>query len=71
VRHPEDAQTFGASERAFPVVLDVTDYAAVPKVVQKAEREAGPVDVLVNNAGYGHEGVLEESSMRRLNPIFI
>ena len=70
VRRPEDAKAFGASERAFPLLLDVTDYAAVPSAVRKAEREAGPVDVLVNNAGYGHEGVLEESSMDDLQRQF-
>ena len=62
VRRPEDAEAFRTSGRAFPLRLDVTDYAAVPEAVHAAEREAGPVDVLVNNAGYGHEGVLEESS---------
>ena len=70
VRRPDDAKAFGASERAFPLVLDVTDYAAVPEAVQKAERDVGPVDVLVNNAGYGHEGVLEESSMDDLQRQF-
>jgi len=70
VRRSEDAQAFGASERAFPLLLDVTSYAALPEAVQKAEREAGPVDVLVNNAGYGHEGVLEESSMDDLQRQF-
>jgi NAD(P)-dependent dehydrogenase (short-subunit alcohol dehydrogenase family) len=70
VRRSEDAKAFGASARAFPVLLDVTDYAAIPDAVQKAEREAGPVDVLVNNAGYGHEGVLEESSMDDLQRQF-
>ncbi len=63
VRRPEDAKIFGASERAFPLLLDITTYEAVPEAVRKAEREVGPVDVLVNNAGYGHEGVMEESSM--------
>ena len=70
VRRPEDARIFGTSKRAFPLLLDVTDYARVPEVVRKAEQEAGPVDVLVNNAGYGHEGVLEESSMDDLRRQF-
>jgi NAD(P)-dependent dehydrogenase (short-subunit alcohol dehydrogenase family) len=70
VRRSEDAKSFGSLERAFPLLLDVTNYAAVPEAVQKAEREVGPVDVLVNNAGYGHEGVLEESSMDDLQRQF-
>jgi NAD(P)-dependent dehydrogenase (short-subunit alcohol dehydrogenase family) len=70
VRRPEDAQAFGARERAFPLLLDVTDYAAIPSAVEKAEREASAIDVLVNNAGYGHEGVLEESSMDDLQRQF-
>lgn len=70
VRRPADARTFAASERAFPLVLDVTDYASLPEAVHDAEREVGPVDVLVNNAGYGHEGVLEESSVDDLQRQF-
>jgi NAD(P)-dependent dehydrogenase (short-subunit alcohol dehydrogenase family) len=70
VRRPEDAKTFGASERAFPLLLDVTDYSLVPEAVRNAEREVGAVDVLVNNAGHGHEGVLEESSMDDLQRQF-
>jgi NAD(P)-dependent dehydrogenase (short-subunit alcohol dehydrogenase family) len=31
--------------------------------VERVEREVGPIDVLVNNAGYGHEGLVEESSL--------
>jgi NAD(P)-dependent dehydrogenase (short-subunit alcohol dehydrogenase family) len=70
VRRPEDATAFGTAKGAFPLLLDVTDYAAVSDAVQNAEREAGPVDVLVNNAGYGHEGVLEESSIDDLQRQF-
>ena len=70
VRRPEDARTFGALKGAFPLLLDVTDYATIPEAVQKAEEEVGPVDVLANNAGYGHEGVLEESSMDDLQRQF-
>jgi len=70
VRRAADAQSFGASERAFPLLLDVTDYAAIPEAVHAAEQEVGPIDVLVNNAGYGHEGVLEESSIDDLQRQF-
>ncbi len=72
VRRPGDAEAFAALApgRAHPLVLDVTDFAAIPAAVADAERQAGAVDVLVNNAGYGHEGVLEESSMDDLQRQF-
>ncbi len=50
-------------DRAHGVVLDVTDLAAVAPTVEKIEAQFGPIDVLVNNAGYGHEGTMEESSL--------
>jgi NAD(P)-dependent dehydrogenase (short-subunit alcohol dehydrogenase family) len=52
-----------APARAKAVVLDVTDFEAIGPAVDELETALGPVDVLVNNAGYGHEGVLEESSL--------
>jgi NAD(P)-dependent dehydrogenase (short-subunit alcohol dehydrogenase family) len=55
---------------AFGRVLDVTDYARVVEVVDAIEASVGPVDVLVNNAGYGHEGLLEESSIEELKTQF-
>ncbi len=72
VRRESDANAFAALApgRVHPLGLDVTDYAAIPTAVAKAEQEVGPIDVLVNNAGYGHEGVLEESSMDDLQRQF-
>jgi len=72
VRRAEDADVFAALApgRAHPLVLDVTDYDLVPQEVKKAELLAGPIDVLVNNAGYGHEGALEESSLSDLERQF-
>lgn len=37
--------------RALPVALDVTDAAAVGEAVERVERELGPLDLVVNNAG--------------------
>jgi NAD(P)-dependent dehydrogenase (short-subunit alcohol dehydrogenase family) len=72
VRRSEDAEAFAAlaQDRARPLVLDVTDYEAIPSAVAEAEQRVGAIDVLVNNAGYGHEGVLEESSMDDLQRQF-
>lgn len=72
VRRESDREAFAAlaPDRAYPVMLDVTDFDGVPAAVAEAERQTGPIDVLVNNAGYGHEGVLEESSMADLQRQF-
>lgn len=51
-------------------VLDVTDFDAIEGVVADIEANVGPVDVLVNNAGYGHEGVLEESPLSEMRRQF-
>ncbi len=65
VRNEEAKQAFEAlgSGNAFGRLLDVTDVDAIDTVVSEIEATLGPVDVLVNNAGYGHEGVMEESSL--------
>ena len=72
VRREADADTFGALApgRAHALILDVTDFGAIPAAVAEAERQAGPIEVLVNNAGYGHEGVMEESAMDDLQRQF-
>lgn len=44
-------------------LLDVTESAAIRTVVSGVETDIGPIDVLVNNAGYGVEGTFEETSL--------
>ena len=53
-----------------PVLCDVTEFDRMPDILRQAEDEHGPVDVLINNAGYGHEGVLEESPIEEMRRQF-
>jgi NAD(P)-dependent dehydrogenase (short-subunit alcohol dehydrogenase family) len=59
-----------SANAAFARVLDVTDFDAIDGVVEEIEASVGPVDVLVNNAGYGHEGVMEESPLAEMRRQF-
>ena len=51
----------GHEDRALALKLDVTDREEVDAAVKQAEAKFGSIDVLVNNAGFGYLGALEES----------
>lgn len=72
VRNHEALQAFEAlsNERAHGVILDVTDFERIDSVIADVESRHGPVDVLVNNAGYGHEGIFEESPLQEMRRQF-
>jgi NAD(P)-dependent dehydrogenase (short-subunit alcohol dehydrogenase family) len=59
-----------APGRSFGVLLDVTDEASVREGVEDALRRTDGIDVLVNNAGYGFEGAIEEASLDQVRAQF-
>jgi NAD(P)-dependent dehydrogenase (short-subunit alcohol dehydrogenase family) len=62
-RDPSQIQNLiaGHQDRALALKLDVTDKAEAVQAVKSAESAFGSIDVLVNNAGFGYVGALEES----------
>ena len=72
VRRDGDRGSFEAISpvMAHAVVLDVTDISAIEGVVASIVLKFGRIDVLINSAGYGHEGVLEESPLEAMRSQF-
>jgi short-subunit dehydrogenase len=60
VRKPQSASPIRDVE---VVRMEVTDDASVNEAVQSIVRKAGPIQILVNNAGYSLVGALEETSV--------
>jgi NAD(P)-dependent dehydrogenase (short-subunit alcohol dehydrogenase family) len=63
-RHPEQAQKAlgGPQDQLLAVPLDVTDETQAKEAVRLAIERFGRIDVLVNNAGRGFTGAVEEAS---------
>ncbi|WP_422741846.1 oxidoreductase [Mycobacterium sp. WMMD1722] len=72
VRRPADAEAFTALApgRAHARLLDVTDDDAVFRTVDDVEATVGPLDVVIANAGYGVEGIFEETPLSQLRAQF-
>src|SRR5882762_3729207 len=57
----EALKASGESTDLYPVLADVTDDAAVHAAVAEAGRALGRLDIVVNNAGIGAAGTVEDN----------
>src|SRR5712692_1770263 len=72
-RAKREALDQAARERRLPletVEMDVCDDASVARALAEMRSQAGPVDVLVNNAGIGYIAPMEEITMEHLRQQF-
>ncbi len=72
VRGEEARQAFEqlSPDRAVGHVLDVIDTPALRAAISRADASGEGVDVLVNNAGYGLTGAVEEASLSEIRAMF-
>ena len=68
-RRPETLADL-AAKGAHVTALDVTDEASMSAAVAEVEAAHGAVGTLVNNAGYGEYGAVEEVAMDRVRAMF-
>ena len=57
-------------DNALAIALDVTNKQQVADAVATAEEHFGRIDVLVNNAGFGYFGAIEESDEAEVRSMF-
>jgi NAD(P)-dependent dehydrogenase (short-subunit alcohol dehydrogenase family) len=66
-RNAAAAQAFGErGSAALGVVMDVRDEQSIAAGIKKAAAHFGRLDVIVNNAGYGTIGAVEEFTMEEI-----
>jgi NAD(P)-dependent dehydrogenase (short-subunit alcohol dehydrogenase family) len=71
-RQPDQVQALAAGHENHALVLqlDVTDAGQIAAAVKAAKGRFGRIDVMVNNAGIGYFGSLEESDMAHVRKLF-
>ena len=57
-------------DKAEAVLLDVTDFNQMEKIIESILQRYGNIDVLVNNAGVGFIGAIEEATLEEYRSVF-
>lgn len=69
-RNPDEVKDVVAKGEALALKLDVTDQGQIDAAIKAAEEKFGRIDVLVNNAGIGYFGAIEESEEEQVRRMF-
>lgn len=71
-RNQSQTDTFNIQhqDKAFALTLDISKPSEIERAVKLVTSKFGKIDVLVNNAGYGLAGAVEETSIEETKAIF-
>jgi NAD(P)-dependent dehydrogenase (short-subunit alcohol dehydrogenase family) len=71
-RNPNQAEAFSHANqgKALGIVMDITKPEDIRNAVEMVEKQFGRLDVLVNNAGFGFAGAVEEASDDEIRHVF-
>ncbi len=71
-RHQSQVDEFNNSniKNAQAILLDITNEKSIENNIKKIISEHGKIDVLVNNAGIGFVGAVEETSLKEVRTVF-
>jgi NAD(P)-dependent dehydrogenase (short-subunit alcohol dehydrogenase family) len=70
-RNPKGLQEkFGNHSNLLAVTLDVTDEASAHKAAEEAVKRFGRIDILLNNAGFGLLGAVEEATEDEIEKLY-
>jgi NAD(P)-dependent dehydrogenase (short-subunit alcohol dehydrogenase family) len=71
-RQAQQSADFNAQHggKAFALVLDLCDQNSILQAVETVKAQFGGIDVLVNNAGFGFAGAIEEASDAEVRQVF-
>lgn len=70
-RRPEDIENrLGSHSNLLALRLDVTSEVEACKAVEEGIKHFGRIDILINNAGFGVLGAVEETSARETERLF-
>ena len=69
-RNPASLDEFAANPQVLVASLDVTREDQIKKAAAQALDRFGAIDVLVNNAGYGYLGAIEEGEDAEVRALF-
>jgi short-subunit dehydrogenase len=71
-RSASQTETFNTTHagKGYAYVLDITSDAQIKEVVADFKKRFSQIDVLVNNAGFGFAGAVEEASMTEVREVF-
>lgn len=70
VRNEKDKSEFEKEPNRKAVIIDLEETAKIPDIIKEALAERSQIDVLVNSAGYGAFGMIEEFTEQEIRKQF-